>query len=141
MNDKTQSDKSIVAYGFKDIGVTGDGNYAKVVLLAKDLKTEMPIHMAADLVDKLLPHLMNLAAESERRRNEGTNPARVFQIKQGDVGQTSEDSVMFNFKTPQGQDFRFEMDKIGAKLIWESLGVILGLIEQRSGPIDKPTRQ
>ncbi|WP_420965319.1 hypothetical protein [Bradyrhizobium sp. B120] len=48
---------------------------------------------------------------------------------------------MFNFKTPQGQDFRFEMDKIGAKFIRESLGVILGLIEQRSGPIDKPTRQ
>lgn len=141
MSDEKQGGSVMVAYGFKDVGITADGQYAKIVLVAKDLKTEMPLHMGADLVDKMLPHLMNVAAEGERRRNAGTNPARAFQIKKGEVGQSSHDTVVFTFITPAGQNYRFEMDKIGAKLVWESLGVILGLIEQRAGLIERPTSQ
>jgi hypothetical protein len=126
--------------GFRNPGTSNDGRFARMAFFTQH-GTEVPIRMPAELIDKFLPDLMNLAAECERRRNAGTNPARVYDIKQGEVSQSSDDSVIFNFKTSTDQDFRFVMDKVGAKLVWESLGIILGLIERRSGPIETPTKQ
>ncbi|WP_420965318.1 hypothetical protein [Bradyrhizobium sp. B120] len=70
--------------GFKNPGASNDGRFARMAFVTQD-GTEVPIKMPGELIDKFLPDLMNLAAECERRRNAGTNPARVFQIKQGDV--------------------------------------------------------
>ncbi|UGY23554.1 hypothetical protein HU675_0037295 [Bradyrhizobium septentrionale] len=126
--------------GFKSPAASSDGKFARIALVAHS-GAEVPVRMPAELIDKFLPDLMNLAAECERRRNAGTNPARVFQIKEGEVSQSSNDTVAFSFTTSMGQSYRFEMDKLGAKLIWESLGIILGLIENRSGAIERPTRQ
>jgi hypothetical protein len=126
--------------GFSTPGVSDDGKFARMAFVAPD-GTEVPLRMPAELVDKFLPELMNLAGECERRRNAGTNPARAYEIKEGNVSQTSDDSVAFNFKISTGQDFRFKLDKIGAKLVWEALGVVLGMVENKSGPIETPTKQ
>src|SRR5205823_6644081 len=81
------------AYGFKDIGVSDNGKWArivlvgrdlKIVLVGRDLKTEMPIHLGADLVDKMLPSLTNLAAEAARRST-GKNIRDAFHIRKGAV--------------------------------------------------------
>jgi hypothetical protein len=133
-----RGDSLVIA--FKNPGVSDDGRFARMLFAGPD-GTEVPLRMPAELIDKLLPELMNLAAECERRRNAGTNPARVYNIKQGGVSQTSHDEVAFNFQISTGQNFRFLVDKVGAKLIWESLGLVLGLIEKRSGPIETPTKQ
>jgi hypothetical protein len=127
------------AFGFKNIGASDNGKWARIVFLGRDLKTEIPTQLAADLLDKMLPSLMNVAGECERRRN-GKNVRRVYQIKEGSIGQTTEDGIIFDFVTSTGQRFGFEVDKIGAKLLLSSLSEILGLVERQSGTIDPPQR-
>jgi hypothetical protein len=68
--------------GLRNPGTSDDGKFARMAFLTPD-GTEIPIRMPAELIDRFLPDLMNLAAECERRRNAGTNPARVYNIKQG----------------------------------------------------------
>ncbi|MFD1983527.1 hypothetical protein ACFSOZ_12690 [Mesorhizobium newzealandense] len=130
------------AFGFKDIGSSEDGRLARIVFLERDLKTEIPVQLAADLLDKMLPVLMKVAGECERRR-EGGNPRRVFQIKQGSIGTTTGDGIMFDFVTRTGQHMAFEVDRIGARLLLESLATALQLEPSlsRTGMTDPPTRQ
>jgi hypothetical protein len=126
------------AFGFKDIGASANGRWARIVFMGRDLKTEIPIQLAADLLDKMLPSLMKVAAECERRRD-GTNPKRAYNIKQGEVGVTTNGGIVFEFTTPVGQNFAFEMDRIGAQLILESLSKILEWKKDQNTPApDRP---
>ena len=128
------------AFGFKDIGVSDNGKWARIVFVRCDLKTEIPIQLAADLLDKMLPTLMGVAAECERRAT-GENKQRVYQIKEGAVEKkTDNDGVVFDFVIPTGQHFAFELDNVGAKLLLTSLSEILQLEERQSGTVDPPRR-
>ncbi|WP_342727335.1 hypothetical protein AAFG07_11315 [Bradyrhizobium sp. B097] len=88
------------AFGFKDIGASNDGNFARIVFVGKDLTTELPIQLAADVLDKMMPTLMNIAGECERRRNAGGNPRRVYNIKEGAVGRPTK-TASFLISPPQ----------------------------------------
>lgn len=127
------------AFGFKDIGASDDGKWARIVFVGRDLETETPIQLAADLLDKMLPSLMAVAAECERRR-EGGNPRHVYQIKKGSIGATTEDGIVFEFVIPTGHHLAFEVDRIGAQLLLESLSTALRLepAQHQTGKADRP---
>jgi hypothetical protein len=125
---------------FKDAGTSDDGKFARMTFAAPD-GTEVPLRMPAELIDKFLPQLMSLAAECERRRNAGTSPKRVHQIKQGAVSLSTDDQIAFDFTLSTGQNYSFLMDRVGASLIYQSLGTILGIAEQKHGPVSIPTKQ
>jgi hypothetical protein len=127
------------ARGFKDIGVSDDGKWARIAFVGLDLKTEIPIHIAADLIGKMLPILLGADAECTRRRK-GTIERQVYKIKEGHIQQTEADNIVFDFIIPTGQHFAFEVDKIGAKLLLSALSQILGLVERQSGTVDPPRR-
>ena len=127
------------AVAFKDIGVSDNGLWARIVFLGRDLKTEIPIQLAADLLDKMLPTLLGAAAECERRRS-GENKKNVYKIKQGAIHKTSEDGIVFDFVIPTGQKMAFEVDKTGAKLLFSALAKVLQLGEDQSDTVDPPRR-
>jgi hypothetical protein len=129
-----------MAFGFKDIGASPDGKFARIVFVAKDETTEIPIQLAADLLDKMMPTLLGVAAECERRRT-GGNPRRAYNIKQGSVGKSGGGGIVFEFVISTGQHFSFEMDKLGAKLVLDSLSEIMNMIESKGGQIETPTKQ
>ena len=132
--------KSPRAFGFKGIGATQDGKWVRIIFVGRDLQTEIPIQLGADLLSKMMPSLLNVDAECERRRS-GKNVRKVYQIKQGQIQATDADGIVFDFIIPTGQHFAFEIDKVGAKLLWESLSLILGLVESQSGTVGPPRRQ
>jgi hypothetical protein len=126
---------------FKDIGVSDNGRLIRIILLrGKNLEIEQPIQIAADLIDKMMPALLNVAGESDRRRN-GSNTKHVYQIKEGSVGQSTEGGVVFDFILSTGQHYAFQMDRLGAKLILGALSQIVNKIENENGPIDIPHPQ
>lgn len=84
------------AFGFKDIGTSDDGKWARIVFLGRDLETEIPIHLAADLLHNMLRSLMAVADACERRR-EGGNPRHLYQVKKGSIATTAEDGIVFDF--------------------------------------------
>jgi hypothetical protein len=130
------------AYGFKDdLGVSRDGKLARIVFVEKDMKTELPLNLGADLLGKILPSLVLIDAECERRRH-GVNKRQVYLIKSGSVSEVTDNAnvtgVSFEFIAPSGHHFAFEMDTVGAKLVSESLATILSKIESQTGTIARP---
>jgi len=140
---ETENLGPVVAAFRNDFGVSPDGRMVRIVFLGTDKKTEIPIQFGADLLDKLMPLLLNAYAECERRYK-GKNEQKVYRIREGSIKKATsgtEDVVVFEFTISTGQNFAFEVDKIGAKLIHTSLSKILGMVEDQSGPIETPTRQ
>ena len=125
-----------VAIGFKDIATSDNGRWARIVFI-DDSKNEVPVQLAAVLLGTLLPQLIGVDAECERRR-EGSNSKRAKQIKQGSVGTTEGGGVVFEFIIPTGQRYLFEMDKIGATLVLESLSIALQSAVDKSDKRDPP---
>ena len=118
--------------GLKEIAANQTGRWIRVVFVEPD-QTERPILLAAELLDHMLPHIMHMAGECERRRT-GENAKRAFVIKRGSVSTTAQ-GIILEFAAPSGQSFAFEMDKDGAKLMLTSLSKALGLTSDHG---DKP---
>jgi hypothetical protein len=133
-----------IVAGFQhNYGISADGRMTRIVFLAPDKKTEIPIQFAADILSKLMPFLLQIHGECERRYK-GTNEKLVYRIREGSIQKAttgSDDVVVFEFTISTGQSFAFEVDKIGAKLLHASLSKVLGMVEDQSGPIETPTRQ
>jgi len=129
-----------LALAFKDIGASHDGKWARIVFLAQDRKTEIPIQLAADLLAKMLPSLLNVDAECERRRT-GKNVRKVYQIKKGQIQHTESDSIVFDFIISTGQHYAFEVDRMGATLIRDSLSAILVSAASQTGAVGPPLCQ
>jgi hypothetical protein len=127
------------AFAFGAIAASDDGRWARIVFLERDLKTEIPIQLAADLLEKMLPTLRSVAAECERRRS-GENKKNVYRIKEGSIHKTSEDGIVFDFVIPTGERMAFEMDKTGAILLFSALEKVLQMAEHQSGTVDPPRR-
>ena len=89
----------------------------------------------------MMPSLLNVDAECERRRS-GKIVRKVYQIKQGQIQATDADGIVFDFIIPTGQHFAFEIDKVGAKLLWD-LSFSNPWIgrESKSGTVGPPHRQ
>ena len=52
--------------GFKDIQLSKDGKFVRIVFLGLDRKTEIPLQIAADLLFKMMPRLLDVHGEAER---------------------------------------------------------------------------
>lgn len=130
----TRGEKRVI--GFKDVGASADGKWARIVFLESDRKTELPIQFASDIFGKMLPTLLQLDGECARRRD-GDNIKQVFRVKEGDIIATNDGDIVFEFKVPSGQHFAFELDQASAKLMLSALSQILEL-EQFQKPNDIP---
>jgi len=114
------------AVAFKNVGTRDDGKWIRIVFLGPDQKTEIPLRLAADLVDKLLPHLISVAAEAERRRT-GANAKSVYRVRQGAIDVTEDGDAVFDFTVPTGQRFAFEVDRTGTRLLFAALAKALDI--------------
>jgi len=122
--------------GLKEIGTRADGKWVRLVLVAPD-KAETLIHLAAELLQKMLPNLIAAADEAERKR-EGGNKRTVYRIEQGNVQSTEEGGVVLDFITPTGQHLAFEMDRMGTTLLCASLSRILESLGEADQTPDAP---
>jgi hypothetical protein len=136
---ETSTESEFRAFAYKGIAPSDNGNFARIVYLARDHKTELPVQLAADLLDKMMPALLGVAAECTRRRN-GQDLRQVYKIRQGEVSKSPDGRVVFEFAIPTGQQFSFEMDREGATLILDSLSAVLALAERQIGKVDPPQR-
>jgi hypothetical protein len=125
--------------GFKDIQLSQDGRFVRIVFVGLDRKTEIPLQIGSDLLFKMMPLLLQAHGDAERRFK-GKNERQVYQIKEGEIQTTATGSIVFDFKISTGQHFAFEVDKTSARNLLASLSIALGLTKNESGE-DVPPRK